>query len=329
VAETTRANGRDFLTAVVAGYEVAVRVSVSMRPDYRAGRYSTGIWGGFGSVAAVGKLLKLDQRTFQDALGVFAAHGPSPPGGDFLHESMVKESIAWAGATGCASALLARQGFAGPSDALDRSRRYDPNQLVKGLGGEYAILRTYFKPYASCRWSHPAIDGVLALLKDNHLRLEEIKEIHIEGFQPITMLVDYTPASTVAAQYSIPFSVALALSHGGIGPGELTEAKLRDARLLELAGKVKVSVDPELDRLFPEQTAMRATLRTQQGDFTTTVEYPKGDPANPLSDAELEEKFYGLTVEVMGEERSRGLKEAVEHLHQMEDIKDLAQLLAF
>lgn len=328
VAETSGVSGREFLTAIVAGYEMAVRVSTAMLPDYRAGRYSTGIWGGFGSVAAAGVLLRLDRRAFQDALGIVAAHGPSPPRGAFLHDSMVKETIAWAGVTGCASVFLAQEGFAGPEDVLDKSGRYDTTRLVKDLGQEYAILKTYFKPYASCRWSHSAIDGVLKLAEEHELQGGDIERIDVEGFQATTMLVDYTPVNTVAAQYSIPFSITLALSYGRIGPEELTEANLQDPQLLALAGKVKVSVVPEIDQLFPEKAAARVTLQTDRGDFTTTVEYPRGDPNNPLSDAELEEKFHWLTVEVMGEEKSQQLVEIVAKLEHMDSVKPLAQLLS-
>jgi 2-methylcitrate dehydratase PrpD len=329
VAEISAASGADFLTAVVAGYEVAIRVSVAMLPDYRAGRFSTGIWGAYGSVTAAGKLLKLDHRTFQDALGITGFHGPSPPGDSFMHESMVKETIGWAGMAGCAAAILAREGFAGPEDTLEKSKRYDTAELVKGLGQEAAILRTYFKPYASCRWSHPAIDGALHLASENGLMPDEIQEIHVAAFQPITMLCDYTPATTVAAQYSIPFSLALALRYGRIGPGELSESNLKDPELLELARKVRVSVDPDLDRLFPEQTAIRVELRTRQGVLSTRVEYPKGDPHNPLSDAELDEKFEWLTVDIMGADQSRQLREAIGHIEEMENIQDLRQLLLF
>jgi 2-methylcitrate dehydratase PrpD len=329
VAETAGASGRDFLTAVVVGYEVGIRASVAMRPDFRAGRYSTGIWGGFGSVAAAGKLLGFDQRAFQNALGAVGFHGPSPAGGAFMHESMVKETIGWAGVSGCSSAFLALEGFTGPEDVLDRSGRYDIAKLTGDLGQHYAVQETYFKPYASCRWSHPAVDGALQLVQEEGLQLDEIEEIHVAGFQPATMLVDYTPATAVAAQYSLPFSVSLALSRGRIGPKELSEANLRDPELLELAQRVVVSVDPELDRQFPEKTATRVTFYTGRGDLTTTVEYPKGDPANPLSDAELAEKFCWLTVDVLGEERSRQLKEAVDHIQEMENLRHLTQWLTF
>jgi 2-methylcitrate dehydratase PrpD len=328
IAETIGASGAQFLAAVVAGYEIAVRVSVARMPDYKAHHYSTGIWGAPGAAAGAGKLLEFDRRTFQNALGIAVAHGPFPPAGSVVMEGMVKEAIGWAGLVGCSAALLAREGFAGSKDMLDRSGRYDAAQLVEGLGREYAILQAYFKPYAACRWSHPAIDGALELVRDHGLQLGEVEEIHVEGFQQIKKLCDYAPATTVAAQYSIPFALAMALSYGGIGPGELTEANLRDAELHRLAQFVRISVDPELDRLFPAKTASRVTVRTPRGSFTTTVEYPRGNPENPLSDAELVEKFLWLAVDAMGA-KSKDLLEAVERLERIDNVKHLTELLAF
>jgi 2-methylcitrate dehydratase PrpD len=328
IAETMGASGAEFLAAVVVGYEVAVRVSVARVSHYKAGHYSTGIWGAPGSAAAAGKLLGFDERAYQDALGTAIAYGPFPPSGVFLHGGMVKEAIGWGGVVGCSAAFLAREGFGGSDDVLDRSGRYDTAQLVEGLGREYAILKTYFKPYASCRWSHPAIDGVLELARDHGLQTGEIEEIHVEGFEQITRLCNYTPETTVAAQYSVPYSLALALAFGRIGPGELSEANLRDAELHRLAQRVRVSIAPELDRLFPEKTAARVTARTSQDSFTTTVEYPRGNPENPLSGADLEEKFLWLVADTVGEERRRDLMQAVEHLERMDSVTHLTELLA-
>jgi 2-methylcitrate dehydratase PrpD len=200
--------------------------------------------------------------------------------------------------------------------------------LVAGLGEPYAIEKTYFKPYASCRWSHPPIDGVLQLANKHGLRLDEIREIEVSGFRQMAMLDEYAPTSTVAAQYSVPFAVALALAHGGIGPQELTAANLVNSELLALARKVKLSVDPELDGLFPAQTAARIRIHSARGTFETLVEYPKGNPENPLSDAEMEAKFARLTAEIVGKTRSRELKEMIEQLDRLDDIRRLTKLLA-
>jgi 2-methylcitrate dehydratase PrpD len=329
VAETTGASGAEFLAAVVGGYEVAVRVSVARLPAYKTDNYATGIWGAPGSAAAASKLLGLDRGGFHRALGIALAHGPFPPTGAFMRDSMVKEVIGWSGVVGCSAALLARDGFSGPVDVLDQSNRYDPALLAADLGTPYAIRQTYVKPYAACRWSHPAIDGVLQLAEDQGLAPDEVEEIYVEGFAPMARLRNPTPTTTVAAQYSIPFALALALVHGRLGPAELTDENLHDPKLQRLARKVKLSVVPEFDRLFPAQTASRVTIRTGRGAFSATVEYPRGNPENPLNETEMAEKFHGLTAEVVGAERSRKLQASVSDLEQMDDVRCLASLLAF
>ncbi|HYL81111.1 MAG TPA: MmgE/PrpD family protein, partial [Candidatus Acidoferrum sp.] len=218
VAETTGATGREFLAAVVAGYEVAVRASVARVSWYKDRLYSSGIWGVFGAAVAAGKLLGLDEAGLQSAIGNAASHGPFPPGGLQANYSMVKEVIGWAGMTGCAAALLAQQGFIGPEDVMDYSGRWDTAQLTGGLGDpdRYAILGTYFKPYAVCRWAHSAVDAVLDLAARNGLRPAEIQKILVETFYEVTRLVNYAPRNAIAAQFSIPFALAVALHHGRI-----------------------------------------------------------------------------------------------------------------
>ena len=293
VAEQTRASGREFLAALVAGYEVAVRASAARVPWYKDKMYSTGIWGVFGATAAAGKLLQLDHATLQSALGTAGSHGVFPPGGLQANHAMVKEGIAWSGMTGVSAALLARQNFVGPADFLDYSDRWDTSALVAGLGdlGESAILQTYFKPYAVCRWAHAAVDGVLELKQRHQLRIEEIETIHVETFWEVTRLANDQPSNTIAAQFSIQFALAVALLHGRIGPAEVTDANIHDPATLSLARKVRVSVDDALNRQFPAKTMARVTIRTHRGDYRTTVEYPRGNPENPLSNAELESKF--------------------------------------
>jgi 2-methylcitrate dehydratase PrpD len=313
----------------VGGYEVAVRVSVARLPAYKADNYATGIWGAPGSAAAASRLLDLSREGFHRALGIALAHGPFPPAGAFMRDSMVKEVIGWSGVVGCSAALLARDGFSGPVDALDQADRYDPAALVADLGARYAILQSYIKPYAACRWSHPAIDGVLQLAGDHDLAPDEVEEIYVEGFAPMARLSNPAPTTTVAAQYSVPFAVALALVHGRLGPAQLTDENLHDPELQCLARKVRLSVIPEFDRLFPAQTASRVTIRTGRAAFSATVEYPRGNPENPLSETEVAEKFHWLTAGVVGAERSRELQAVVSDLEKSDDVRRLAALLAF
>jgi 2-methylcitrate dehydratase PrpD len=325
IAEAVGASGKAFLAAVVAGYEVAVRVSVSRRPPYKERLYSTGIWGGLGAATAAAKLLQLDARAMEHTLGIAFAHGPFPGSG--VDSRMVKEGIGWAGMAGCAAALMAQQGFEGPGDAFGQYGRHDPGELVRDLGKDLAIDQVYFKPHASCRWSHPAVDGILELVRRDHIRPEEVEAVAVEGFYETTRLSKTEPATTVAAQFSIPFCVAIALTYGRVGPAEVSEANLHNPQVLGLARKVSIAIDPDLDREFPAKTMTRVTAQTRHGEFTELIEYPKGNVENPLTEAEHLTKFQSLAADILGAGRVAALKEAVEQLDRMSDIRDFTRLL--
>jgi 2-methylcitrate dehydratase PrpD len=331
VAEMTGASGKEFLAAIVAGYEVAVRASAARVPWYKDKMYSTGIWGVFGATAAAGKLLGFDEATLQSALGTAGSHGAFPPGGLQANHAMVKEVIAWSGMTGVCAALLARQKFVGPADFLDYSERWDPSALVAGLGdlGEAAILTTYFKPYAVCRWSHAAVDGVLELKHRHQLGIDEIDEIEVETFWEVTRLANDRPSNTIAAQFSVSFALAVALLYDRIGPSEVSDAHIHDSAILRLARKVRISVDEGFDREFPAKTMARVTIRTPRGAFRTTIEYPRGNPENPLSDADLDAKFRLLTQDLIDETRSRKLRAAILDLPDAKDVLGLTRLLRY
>jgi 2-methylcitrate dehydratase PrpD len=331
IAEVAGASGREFLCALVAGYEVAVRASIARVPWYKDKMYSTGIWGVFGATAAAGKLLKFDDATLQSALGTAGSHGSFPPGGLQANHAMVKEGIAWSGMTGVSAALLARQNFLGPADFLDYSERWDTSALVAGLGdlSESAILKTYFKPYAVCRWSHAAVDAVLELKHRHQLRIEEIESIQVETFREVTRLANDRPSNTIAAQFSVQFALAVALLYDRIGPAEVSDAHIHDPAILSLARKVQVSVDDALDRQFPAKTVARVTIHTHRGDHRTTIEYPRGNPENPLGNAELEAKFRLLTGDLISEERGQALRTAILELPEANDVLALTRLLRY
>ncbi len=331
VAETTGATGREFLAAIIAGYEIAVRASVARVPWYKERMYSSGIWGVFGAAAAAGKLLGFDQATLQSAIGNAGSHGPFPPGGLQANHAMVKEVIGWAGMTGCAAALLAEEGFLGPEDLMDYSGRWDTAQLVGGLGDPngYAILRTYFKPHAVCRWAHSSVDAVLELIGRHGIQPGDIRRIRVETFDEVTRLVNYTPRNAIAAQFSIPFALAIAALRRRIEPEDLSDANLHLPEILALARKVEVVVDPEIDAQFPAKTIARVTMVTGSGTVQTTVEYPRGNPENPLTDGDLGAKFRSLTVRIIGEHACQGVQAAVADLPRSPDVTGLTRLLAF
>jgi 2-methylcitrate dehydratase PrpD len=173
------------------------------------------------------------------------------------------------------------------------------------------------------------VDAVLELKHRHQLRIDEIETIEVETFWEVTRLANDQPSNTIAAQFSIQFALAVALLYDRIGPAEVSDAHIHDPAILSLARKVRVSVDDTLDRQFPAKTMARVTIHTRRGDLRTTVEYPRGNPENPLSHAELEAKFQLLTRDLISEERSHSLRTAIVDLPEAKNVLTLTQLLRY
>ena len=264
-AERTGASGKEFLAALVAGYEVAVRASAARVPWYKDKMYSTGIWGVFGATAAAGKLLGLDDATLQSALGIAGSHGAFPPGGLQSNHAMVKETIAWSGMTGVSAALLARQNFVGPADFLDYSDRWDTSALVAGLGeprriGDPQDLLQAVRgvPLVACRRGRRAgaeAPAPAARRRDRNHRGRR-RSGKSRAWRTMNRAIRLPRSS------AFQFALAVALLYDRIGPAEVSDAHIRDPAILSLARKVRVSVDDALDRQFPAKTMARVTIRT-------------------------------------------------------------------
>jgi 2-methylcitrate dehydratase PrpD len=295
-AEANGASGRDALAAIVVGYEIAVRAgsAFALRPD---DTISTGHWCSIGAAAAAGRLAGLSRSELASALATAAAYAPRLVDlGSEAHG--VKEGIAWSTHAGNFAVELARQGFQGPLEALDR-RPYRPEVLLEGLGNDRPLIETaYIKPYASCRWSHAAIDATLELARHG-LAAAEIESVTVETFGRAASLFNQAdPRTLEAAQYSIPFCVALAVVGGPEALLPMRADELGRPDVIALARRIKVGVDPDLDRTFPARVPARVSVRAGGSEFSASVDVPRGDPANPLSRAEIEAKFRALIRDV-------------------------------
>ncbi|WP_025322843.1 MmgE/PrpD family protein [Deferrisoma camini] len=298
-AELVGAPGRGVLEAVVVGYEVGVRVAAGRNPA-TLDTYSTGRWAAYAAAAAAGRLYGFSPDLLAHALAVAGVLSPglSAAGYSRLMGNSTKEGIPWAVFTGLAALDLVRRGWTGPLDILDHPDYYDADRIANGLGGApFAVEGVYFKPYGCCRWIHAALDALTALLSEHRISPEEIEEIRVDTFgRAVSLSNEPAPSTLEGAQYSIPFCLALAAVHGPQALLPLAAERLRDPPVLELAHRVRLSVDPELDSLFPQQTPARVVLSTRGRRLNRRVDTPKGDAGNPLSRAALEAKFRSLAL---------------------------------
>jgi 2-methylcitrate dehydratase PrpD len=295
------ASGEALLEAAAVGYEVAVRVAAA-RDFQRLDTLSTGRWGAFGAAAAAGRLLGLAPHVLAQALSIAGVLSPglSAAGYSQVMGNQVKEGIPWSVLTGLAALELARSGTTGPLDLLDHPDYYDARAITAGLGSGLAVSGIYFKPYACCRWIHAALEGLLALMAEENLTAGLIRRIQVHTFARALRLNPYPdPPTLEAAQYSLPFCLGVAAAGGGEALLPLEPVWLGHPGAVDLARRVELHVDPEMENRFPAEAGARVDLTTDRGRFQRTVRHPLGDPANPMGRVRLMAKFRRLAGGVL------------------------------
>jgi 2-methylcitrate dehydratase PrpD len=220
---------------------------------------------------------------------------------------------------GIQAAMLAAEGFRGPSKILEGrdgflagySRKPLPELITKDLGASFEIMRTSVKPHACCRYMQGPIDAILALMREHHLQPDEIRRIEIAILEAGWGLVaepreqKYNPQSIVEAQFSMPFGAAVAVLYGAAGIDQFTEDNARSKSVRCMMGKVVLQKDIRIEKNFPEEWAARVAVDLDDGrQLETFIQHPKGDPKNPLSWDELIAKFKSLTGPVISASRS-------------------------
>ncbi len=339
-AEMTDRSGRELITAVVAGYEVQIRLSLALNPSvhYAQGFHPTATCGVFGAAAAAAKLLGLDVDGVRNAFGIALSQAAGSM--EFLVDgAWTKRShVGQAAQNGLICAVLAAEGFIGPKEAFEGraglfsaySPASEPEKAVKGLGSDWETLRLAVKPYPSCRYSHAAVDGIISLKGRHGIDDNDIEEIEIglpeTGWKIIGGPDDKTdPHCVVDAQFSMPFCAAVAAREGGLSWDDYGK-HLSDETTRDLTRRVRVTVDPRAEAEFQSNMSGSTRIRTKKGTFETFVTMPKGEPGNFLDDDEFLRKFEGLCAPYLGQARSGRLAEA---LLTLEQANTVGSVLAF
>lgn len=343
VGEAVGASGKDIITAVVLGYEVSIRIGSAIQPTKERMRHvwAFGTWHTFGTVTAVGKILGLKNDEIVNALGIAGANAPVPSIektvlGALGASNMVKNNYGCATETGVLAAMLARRGFKGPHDILDGddgfwimagSDQCDFAKMTDALGKKYCLLDLSYKPYPSCRWSHSIIDAARSITQ-NRIAVEDIEDVVIKTWAMNTTMPykNPQPMSMYEAQFSNAYIAALALS--GVEPGTdwYSEERLADPKVLALARKVRLQADDEAEKAFPSRMMVKMEVTARGSRFSSRIESPKGEPDNPITEADLTNKFRGIASKAISPSKVEELIGVIQELEELKDIGNLAKL---
>lgn len=344
VGEMTHADGRSLAAAAVAGYEIMIRVGLSVQPShFRRGFQSTPTCGVFGAAAAAAKLLELGVAGTRDALGIAASYA----GGItqfFISGSEVKRLHAGkAAASGVEAALLAHAGLTGPRDAIEGEQGFarafadglDTRVIEDGLGTIFRIADLTLKPHAGSARLQAAVEAACELSRQG-VTAAEIAAVEV-GIPAVIegRLTNNDPVELQQAQMSVPFAVAMALTlaPGRGWPPVLTlddfAQSLSDARVRDLSRRTVCVRDAEVERATTtEYVPARVTLRLNDGERREhAVWLPPGSPKRPLTADEISARFHAVVAPLVarGTDLEAWLAQArsLESLARVQDLMNL------
>jgi len=337
LCEKSEADGKNLIVSTVVGHEVIARVGKAVSPFILQDTpiHSPGFLATWGAVAASCKALLLSKEETINALSMCSLT-PAATFDAFKEGVPLKcLYIGWAGMTGVMITLFSQFGFGGPKYSLEgelgigRLITKEPRieRIAQGLGTQFEIMNVLQKKYPCCRQLHAAIDATLKLKEKYSIDLRDIRRIIVRTFSVAARANNPEPKTSVAAKYSMPYVIAVALIYGRVSLDEFTSDKLRNLQILNLAKKVKVISDKEMDALYDEKWPASVEIVTLNGKhYQERVDLPKGDPENPLTDRELIDKFITLATKRVSKESAKKILEMINDLEH-KDVNKLVEMI--
>ncbi len=305
LAERDAGSGADMLDAVVRGYEAAIRIGSAVGTGHYRYWYNTATCGVFGAAAAAGSMLGIGREQLVDAFGQAGMQAAG------LWQCRIEPTFSKqlaagrAAQSGLVAAELAKIGFPGAHEILEGSHGFfaatcpepNPGAVVAGADDPWRIEEVSFKPWAACRHVHPTIEAALKLRTE--IDPGEVERIEVATYDDAVAFCDKpTPDSVIEAKFSLQHAVALVMDRGEPGLGDFEPAVVAEPALARLRGVVSVAGDPAMTRAYPQRlSAAVAAVLADGRRVEARVDAAKGDPENPMSEAELDGKLRHLMAE--------------------------------
>ena len=300
VAEVEGLSEEALLRGIVVGYEAAIRLAMAMNPAHKLrGYHTSGTCGTIGVAAAIAAALQFSREQMKVAVSAAVASASGLLEMQEDESELKPYNLANAAVGGITAAYCALGGFKGPDDAIGGKRGLlsvmteNPRiEYLTEFGEPYLqIEKIYRKLYAACRHAHSAIEAAITLKNQYQIDPASVSRIVIETYGMAIKGHDHKVIKGIqSAKMSVPFSVALALKTGSAGLRDYNESNLADEEILRLTNLVDMIEDPEITSWLPNKRAAQVTIVSSGKSFVCCVEYPKGEPENPMSESEIIEK---------------------------------------
>jgi 2-methylcitrate dehydratase PrpD len=339
MSEYLHSNGRELITAIVAGYDVLIRVASSMNPSHlERGFHTTGTCGTLAAAAVAAKLYKLNDEETANALGLAGTQAAG------LLEVTIDGQMAKplhpgkSAYAGVLSAMMAKNGVQGPKTIIEGAKGFaramsdecDYELMLKDLNKVFHISDCYIKPYPSCRHTHPPVDAAISLLKESKFDNDDIKNILIRTYPAAISHTGkiFKPKTPEEAKFSIPYCVCAALVKGKFGLNELEVDCLNNELINILSDKVIIEPDQNLESKSPKTRGAEVSIIFKNGDkLFKRIGLPKGEVENPVSIDDLINKFAYCTDYLYSKAKRDNIINEIFSIDQTNDVSGFISIL--
>ena len=338
VAEEVGATGRAALEAVIVGYEVTSRIGTGVQA--RAEVHSHGTWGTIGAAAATARLLGYDAAATRQAMNLAMSMSPANTWTPCLEGATIRNLYPGRSEfQGIMAAYLGQCGFTavadGPADLYTSilGEGFDPESVVAGWddtspAGPLRIEQNYTKYHACCLYNHPVIDAALALQQQEGFGADAVKRIDVTVPPIVQIMANPTPSNMLSAKFSIPYALAAALVGGETGAPAFYDDRVGDPAVRDLAEKVEVLSDPDMNMRRYDYPAARVAIALNDGrTLVGSAGAHYGDSRNPRPRADLLDKFRSLAGESLGAETTEQVIATVGRMDSLGSVRELTALL--
>ncbi len=325
VGEMVGSSMEEVIVAIVLAYEFEQRMCLFATPGVRERKWHHATLTQFVSPIVAGKLLGLTEDQMVNSIGISGCHNHTigcPTAGKL---TMMKNTVdPMAVQSGVFAALMAQKGYSGTEAVIEGKEGFkdcfgegwDDEALVGNLGKDFKILECSMKAFPTEALTHTHISAALTVMKTNNLTYKDVKEVSVTTIaRACDILFDkhkYRPESRETADHSLPYCIASAIVDGQITTDSFSDEKMKDPAIWETIDKIKGIASEEFEAMFPAKQPSKVVIETTKGDkYEAYLEYPKGDPREPMTQDDLDAKFNSLTGKLLGATRQAELKETI------------------
>jgi 2-methylcitrate dehydratase len=346
-AEMTNASMEEVIVTIVLAYEFEQRLCLFGKPGLRERKWHHATLTQFVSPIIAGRLLGLSVDQMVNAIGISGSHNHTigcPTAGKL---TMMKNTVdPMAVQSGVLAALMAKEGYTGTEKVFEGKEGFmdcfggwdpknetvkpvkmtgregesewlwDTDALIKGLGKSWKILECSMKAFPTEALTHTHISATLKTIINHNIGYDEIDSVIITTIaRACDILFDiskYRPESRETADHSLPYCIAAAIVDRKITTQSFSDKKMQDPRIWEIIGKIKGEASEEFGNMFPAKQPSKVVIRTKSGmEYSEYLEYPKGDPREPMTEEDLENKFNALSGNLLSKKRQAEIKNMI------------------